>query len=94
MITDDIDITPQVTQAEALRDLRAMLPPGSTVHTIARHVSQSGMSRIISPVVGWISRGAGITPTTMAAVMAGCAVIGVLALWLIVRPRTVAMLTP
>jgi DHA1 family bicyclomycin/chloramphenicol resistance-like MFS transporter len=27
-------------------------------------------------------------------VMAGCAVIGVLALWLIVRPRTVAMLTP
>jgi len=26
--------------------------------------------------------------------MAGCAVIGVLALWLVVRPRTVAMLTP
>ena len=53
-----------------------------------------GIAGIISPVVGWISRDAGITATTMAAVMAGCAVIGVLALWLIVRPRTVAMLTP
>ncbi len=53
-----------------------------------------GIAGVISPVVGWISRDAGITATTMAAVMAGCAVIGVLALWLIVRPRTVAMLTP
>jgi DHA1 family bicyclomycin/chloramphenicol resistance-like MFS transporter len=53
-----------------------------------------GIAGVISPVVGWISRDAGITPTTMAAVMAGCAMIGVLALWLIVRPRTVGMLTP
>ena len=28
------------------------------------------------------------------AVMVGCATIGVLSLWLIVRPRTVALLTP
>ena len=41
-----------------------------------------GIAGVISPVVGWISRDAGITATTMAAVMAGCAVIGVLALWL------------
>ena len=53
-----------------------------------------GIAGIISPVVGWISRDAGITATTMAAVMAGCAVIGVVALWAIVRPRTVGMLTP
>lgn len=53
-----------------------------------------GIAGVISPLVGWISADAGITPTTMAAVMAGCGVIGVLALWFIVRPRTVAMLTP
>jgi DHA1 family bicyclomycin/chloramphenicol resistance-like MFS transporter len=53
-----------------------------------------GIAGVISPVVGWISRDAGITATTMAAVMFGCAVIGVIALWTIVRPRTVAMLTP
>lgn len=35
----------------ALETLRAMLPPGSTVHTILRHVSSSGMTRAISPVV-------------------------------------------
>lgn len=31
--------------------LREMLPPGSTVKTILRHVSRSGMTRAISPVV-------------------------------------------
>jgi len=53
-----------------------------------------GVAGIISPLVGWIAQDAGITATTMAAVMVGCAVIGVLALWFIVRPRTVAALTP
>jgi len=53
-----------------------------------------GVAGLISPVVGWISRDAGITATTMASVMVGCAVIGILALWLVVRPRTVGMLTP
>ena len=53
-----------------------------------------GVAGLISPIVGWIARDAGITPTTMAVVMAGCAIIGVLSLWLIVRPRTVGLLTP
>ncbi len=53
-----------------------------------------GVAGLISPIVGWVSQGAGITATTMASVMVGCAVIGVLSLWLIVRPRTVGMLTP
>lgn len=53
-----------------------------------------GVAGLISPLVGWIARDAGITATTMASVMVGCAVIGVLSLWLIVRPRTVERLTP
>lgn len=53
-----------------------------------------GVAGLITPIVGWVSRDAGITATTMAAVMVGCAAIGALALWLIVRPRTVGMLAP
>jgi len=53
-----------------------------------------GVAGLISPVVGWVSHDAGITATTMAAVMAGCAAIGILALWFVVRPRTVGLLTP
>ncbi|WP_292834049.1 multidrug effflux MFS transporter [Microbacterium sp.] len=53
-----------------------------------------GVAGLISPVVGWIARDAGITATTMASVMVGCAAIGVLALWLIVRPRTAGRLAP
>ncbi len=53
-----------------------------------------GVAGLISPIVGWVSRGAGITATTMAMVMVACAVIGVLALWFIVRPRTVSRLNP
>lgn len=34
-------------KAEALDDLRALLPPGSTVHTVLRNVSRSGMTRSI-----------------------------------------------
>ncbi len=40
------------------------------------------------------STDAGITATTMASVMVGCAVVGIAAVWLLVRPRTVALLTP
>lgn len=36
---------------EAVKTLRELLPPGSTVHTILEHVSRSGMSRKIRPVV-------------------------------------------
>jgi DHA1 family bicyclomycin/chloramphenicol resistance-like MFS transporter len=53
-----------------------------------------GVAGIISPLVGWIAADAGITATTMASVMVGCAVVGVLALWFVVRPRTVAQLAP
>lgn len=53
-----------------------------------------GVAGLISPVVGWLARDAGITATTMASVMVACAVIGCLALWLIVRPKTVAQLAP
>ena len=34
-----------------LDDLRQLLPPGTTVYTVLRHVSSSGMLRVISPVV-------------------------------------------
>lgn len=53
-----------------------------------------GVAGAVSPLVGWLSSSAGITATTMASVMVGCGVIAVLALWLIVRPRTVQALTP
>lgn len=53
-----------------------------------------GVAGLISPIVGWIAHDAGITATTMAAVMVGCAAIGCLSLWLIVRPKTVARLAP
>lgn len=40
-----------MTPDEAKAELRKLLPPGSTVHTILRHVSRSGLTRAISPVV-------------------------------------------
>lgn len=36
---------------EAISRLRELLPPGSTVFTILRHCSRSGMQRAISPVI-------------------------------------------
>lgn len=56
--------------------------------------SNFGVAGIISPLVGWIAADAGITATTMASVMVGCAVVGVLALWFVVKPRTVSQLAP
>ncbi len=53
-----------------------------------------GIAGLISPIVGWLAKDAGITATTMASVMVGCSVIGLLSLWLIVRPRTVERLAP
>ena len=41
----------QVRQEEARQQLRELLPPGSTVQTILRHTSRSGMSRSISPII-------------------------------------------
>jgi hypothetical protein len=58
-------------QAEARDTLRGWLPPGSTVYTILRHVSRSGMFRRISLVATvdgkpfdidyWASKAAGFT---------------------------------
>jgi DHA1 family bicyclomycin/chloramphenicol resistance-like MFS transporter len=56
--------------------------------------SNFGVAGLISPVVGWVAGSAGITATTMAGVMVGCAVVGVLGLWLLVRPWTVGLLAP
>ncbi|MBD3940197.1 multidrug effflux MFS transporter [Microbacterium sp. NEAU-LLC] len=53
-----------------------------------------GVAGLVSPLVGWIARDAGITATTMASVMVGCSIIGLLALWLVVRPRSVERLAP
>lgn len=39
------------TQREAIDQLRSILTPGMTVHTILRHTSRSGMQRRISAVV-------------------------------------------
>ncbi|WP_240606894.1 multidrug effflux MFS transporter [Microbacterium sp. Gd 4-13] len=53
-----------------------------------------GVAGLVSPLVGWLSGSAGITATSMAIVMFGCALIGAASLWFIVRPRSVAQLTP
>jgi len=53
-----------------------------------------GVAGLVSPLVGLIAHNTGITATSMASVMVGCAVIAVLSLWFVVRPRTVAMLRP
>lgn len=42
----------QSEQEEARVTLREVFPPGSTVHTVLRHVSRSGMQRSISCLSG------------------------------------------
>ena len=41
----------EAERQEAIAELREMLPPGTTVYTILRHVSSSGMMRVIEPVI-------------------------------------------
>ncbi|WP_434809929.1 multidrug effflux MFS transporter [Microbacterium sp. bgisy189] len=53
-----------------------------------------GVAGLVTPLVGALAEGSEITATTMATVMVGCAVIAVLSLWLVVRPRTVERLAP
>lgn len=45
-------IEKQVERLEAITKLQGMLPAGTKVYTILRHVSSSGMSRDISVVIG------------------------------------------
>jgi DHA1 family bicyclomycin/chloramphenicol resistance-like MFS transporter len=72
--------------------------PCVQVLALASHGAQAGtaasllgaatflMAGLISPVVGWL----GIeTATPMGAVQAACILLGIAALWLVVRPRTV-----
>ena len=72
--------------------------PCVQVLALAGHAGQAGtaasllgaatfmMAGLISPVVGWL----GITSATpMGAVQAGCILLAIAALWLVVRPRTV-----
>ena len=37
----------QAEQTEALKRLRAWIKPGDTIHCVLRHVSRSGMLRVI-----------------------------------------------
>ena len=56
--------------------------------------ANNAIAGLVSPLVGWLAKDSGITATTMAGVMVGCALIGVASLWLLVRPRSVPMLAP
>jgi hypothetical protein len=41
----------QAAREQAIEELRAALPKGSTVYLVLRHVSASGMTRWIDPIV-------------------------------------------
>jgi DHA1 family bicyclomycin/chloramphenicol resistance-like MFS transporter len=56
--------------------------------------SNAGVAGLISPIVGAVAGPEGITGTSMAVVMIGCALVAVITLWAVVRPRTVEMLNP
>jgi MFS transporter, DHA1 family, multidrug resistance protein len=53
-----------------------------------------GVAALVSPLVGLVSAGSGITATTMATVMVGCAVVAIAVLWLVIRPRSLEKLAP
>lgn len=53
----------------------------------------NSVAGVISPLVGVLSAGAGISAGSMASIMIGCSVLGILSLWLIVRPRTIGALS-
>lgn len=75
--------------------------PSVQVQGLARHGAQAGTAAsllgavtfgfagLVTPVVGLFGVG---SATPMAAIMAGCVALGMLSLWLIVRPRTVPAL--
>lgn len=55
--------------------------------------ANNGVAGVISPLVGVVAGlTGGITPLSMSSIMIACAVVGILALWLIVRPRTLGQL--
>lgn len=56
--------------------------------------SNNAVAALITPLAALIAGSSGITATTMAIVMVGCAVVGIVALWTLVRPKSVDMLNP
>ncbi|WP_408631067.1 multidrug effflux MFS transporter [Microbacterium halophytorum] len=57
--------------------------------------ANNGVAGLVSPLVGVIAIWTGgITPLSMASIMIACSVVGILSLWLIVRPRTLGQLAP
>lgn len=52
-----------------------------------------GLAAAVSPVLSWIAAQAGITAAGMAGVMLTAAVVGTVAFWVVVRPRTVGPLS-
>ena len=56
--------------------------------------ANNGVAGILSPLVGLVAGlTGGITPLSMASIMVGCAIIGIIALWTIVRPWTLGQLS-
>ncbi|MGO1412326.1 MAG: multidrug effflux MFS transporter [Microbacterium sp.] len=56
--------------------------------------ANNGIAGVISPLVGVVAGlTGGITPLSMASIMIACSVLGILALWLVVRPRTLGQLS-
>lgn len=52
-MSSKIKAAAEAEREDATNKLREMFPPGSTVYTILRHVSRSGMQRSISIVGKW-----------------------------------------
>lgn len=53
-----------------------------------------GIAALVTPLAAMISGASAVTATSMAMVMAGCSAVAIIALWALVRPRTVAALNP
>ncbi|WP_084502571.1 multidrug effflux MFS transporter [Microbacterium indicum] len=55
--------------------------------------ANNGVAGLISPLVGVVAGlTGGITPLSMSSIMIACAVVGIAALWFVVRPRTLGLL--
>lgn len=56
--------------------------------------TNNGVAGMISPLVGVVAAWTGgITAASMASIMIACAIVGILSLWLIVRPKTLGLLS-
>ncbi|WP_261165031.1 multidrug effflux MFS transporter [Microbacterium sp. Marseille-Q6965] len=55
--------------------------------------SNNLVAGLVSPIVGVLSSATGITPLTMASIMIACSALAIASLWLVVRPRTLGLLS-